>query len=71
MPANDNRARLMSVNDVVREIGLSRAELFKRRAAGTFPAAVPLGDRRIAFIRTEVDAWIDARIAARDLRSAA
>ncbi|WP_230360717.1 AlpA family transcriptional regulator [Ancylobacter sp. Lp-2] len=61
----------MSVNDVVREIGLSRAELFKRRAAGTFPAAVPLGDRRIAFIRAEVDSWIDQRIAARDQRGAA
>ncbi|WP_246564840.1 helix-turn-helix transcriptional regulator [Ancylobacter sonchi] len=61
----------MSVADVVREIGLSRAELFKRRAAGTFPAAVPLGERRIAFIRSEVDLWIDQRIAARDAGRAA
>lgn len=35
------------------------------RSEGRFPAAVPLGDRRIGFVREEVEAWIDARIAAR------
>ncbi|WEX11919.1 AlpA family phage regulatory protein [Chelativorans sp. AA-79] len=35
------------------------------RAEGRYPQAVPLGDRRIAFVREEVLAWIDARIAAR------
>jgi prophage regulatory protein len=32
------------------------------RAEGRFCAAVPLGDRRIAFVRSEVLTWIQERI---------
>lgn len=72
MPAaNDNLPRLMSMNDVVRSIGLSRAMVNIHRKSGNFPQAVPLGEKRIGFLRCEVDAWIDARIAARDVRRAA
>jgi prophage regulatory protein len=35
------------------------------RADGCFVAAVELGPRRIAFVREEVEAWIEARINAR------
>ena len=35
------------------------------RAEGRFPAAVPLGDKRIAFVKSEVAEWIAARISAR------
>ncbi len=35
------------------------------RADGVFPVAVELGQRRIGFVRKEIEAWIDARIAAR------
>lgn len=34
-------------------------------AEGQFPRPVQLGERRIAYVRAEVEAWIDARIAAR------
>jgi prophage regulatory protein len=39
--------------------------LNRYRAEGRFPAAVPLGDRRVAFVKSEVQNWIAARIAAR------
>ncbi|MET4800848.1 prophage regulatory protein [Bradyrhizobium sp. LB11.1] len=39
--------------------------LNRYRAEGRFPAAVPLGDKRIAFVKSEVSEWIVARIAAR------
>jgi prophage regulatory protein len=35
------------------------------RAEGRFPTAVDLGDRRVAFVRTEVVGWVDAKIASR------
>ena len=44
---------------------LSRTMLNRYRAEGRFPAAVPLGDRRVAFVKSEVSEWITARIAAR------
>ncbi|WP_246700602.1 AlpA family phage regulatory protein [Rhizobium sp. PEPV16] len=39
--------------------------LNRYRQEGRFPKAVDLGDRRIAFVRSEVTAWIHAKIAAR------
>jgi prophage regulatory protein len=61
---NDN-IRLVSLNDAARMTSLSRSMLNRYREKGLFPAAVSLGERRIAFVRQEVEAWIDTRIAGR------
>jgi prophage regulatory protein len=68
-PANDNDCILVSLNTVARMTSLSRTAINKRRAEGTFPKAVPLGDRRIAFVTAEVLTWMADRIAARDALS--
>lgn len=39
--------------------------LNRYREEGRFPLAVPLGDRRVAFVRAEVMEWIQAKISAR------
>ncbi len=62
--ANDN-FRLISIKAAAAMTSLSRSAINAARAEGRFPAAVPLGERRIAFVESEVRAWIDARIAAR------
>ncbi|MGA0564475.1 helix-turn-helix transcriptional regulator [Ancylobacter sp. VNQ12] len=64
MPANDNFP-LVSLNDVCKMTSLSRTAINIKRARGDFPQAVALGEKRVAFVRAEVIAWIDARIAAR------
>ena len=64
-PANDNAPMLISLNDACRLTSMSRTMLNKYRAEGRFPRAVDLGDRRVAFVRTEVIAWVDKKIAAR------
>jgi prophage regulatory protein len=43
---------------------LSRTAINNLRNSGRFPRAVPLGERRIAFIRSEVEGWIADRIKA-------
>lgn len=62
---NDNRPRLIAMEEVCDVTSLSRAMINKLRAAGRFPIAVPLTERRIAFVRAEVEAFLDQRIAAR------
>jgi prophage regulatory protein len=65
-PNNDNNVRsLISLNDICRLTSLSRTAINKMRDAGRFPVAVSLGNRRVAFVRSEVMAWLDARIDAR------
>lgn len=51
--------------------GLSRSEIYRRIAAGTFPAQCKLGPRASAWNAAEIDTFITARIAARDAKGAA
>ena len=51
--------------------GLSRSEIYRRIAAGTFPAPVKLGERASAWNAAEVDRFIAGLIAARDGRAVA
>lgn len=43
--------------------GLSCSEIYRRVAAGSFPAQVSLGSKSVVWIEAEVLAWCEARIA--------
>lgn len=62
---------LVSLNEICRMTSLSRTAINRWRERGEFPAAVPLGDRRVAFVRSEVVTWIEARIGERAVKAAA
>lgn len=64
IPANQN-APLMAPKEAAAATSLSRTYLAMMAEAGDFPRAVRLGERRIAYVRAEVEAWIADRIAAR------
>ncbi|MBB4348014.1 helix-turn-helix transcriptional regulator [Aliirhizobium cellulosilyticum] len=64
-PSNDNTPALVSLNEACRLTSMSRTMLNRYRAEGRFPVALELGERRIAFVRSEVAAWIQAKIDAR------
>ena len=68
---NDNLPPIISIKTAAQMTSLSRPAINSLRAAGQFPAAVQLGERRIGFVRAEVVDWINSRIAARDQREAA
>lgn len=53
---------LISLKDAVKLTSLSRAMINRYRADGKFPQAVPLGEKRVAFVRSEVVAWLRERI---------
>lgn len=62
---NDNAPTLVSLNDACEMTSMSRSMLNKYRSQGRFPVAVPLGDKRVAFVRSEVQQWIRDLIAKR------
>ncbi|MER9217822.1 AlpA family phage regulatory protein [Mesorhizobium sp. M0644] len=57
---------LVSLNDCCRLTSLSRTAINRWRSLGMFPSAVALGEKRIAFVRSEVEQWVRDRIAERD-----
>lgn len=63
--ANDNKPRLMAPKEAAIATSLSRSLITLMAENGMFPKPVSLGERRIAYVRAEVEAWIDSRIAAR------
>lgn len=43
--------------------GLARSTIYERMARGEFPRPIRLGPRTVAWLASEIDAWITARIA--------
>ena len=60
---------IMRLTDLVMlHTGLGRSSIFKFIAAGTFPKPVPLGDRAVGWVKSEIEDWIMNKIADRDKR---
>ncbi|MCX8967145.1 AlpA family phage regulatory protein [Erwinia psidii] len=53
---------LISTREVLTRVQRSKAWLYKRLAAGTFPKPVRIGSRSISFVESEIDTWIDKQI---------
>lgn len=58
--------RFLSVKQVLERTSISRSQLLKLRKSGGFPRAVPVCEKRRAFLEHEVAAWMESRIALRD-----
>tara|TARA_B100001250_G_scaffold392981_1_gene395292 strand:+ start:1907 stop:2107 length:201 start_codon:yes stop_codon:yes gene_type:complete len=52
---------------VIQLTGYRRSAIYEKMAAGTFPQPVKLGPRAIAWLSSEVESWMDERIAERDM----
>ena len=54
------------MNEVLDRICLSKTHLYRKINAGQFPRPVPLGPWKVAFLESEIEAWMAARLQARD-----
>lgn len=59
---------LLRLPEVKSLAGISRSEIYRRISEGGFPKPVKLGSRTNVWLLSEVQAWIAARIAARDAK---
>ena len=57
-----NLSPFLSVREVVTLTSLPRSTVIKHSKTGQFPAQVRLCGNRIAFIRADVQDWIDSRV---------
>jgi prophage regulatory protein len=58
--------KFLRMNDVKALTGLGRSTIYKHIKLGIFPAAAKLGGRSVAWVESEVQAWIVERIRERD-----
>lgn len=58
--------RMLRWPEVQARIGVSKVTAWRWRRAGMFPEPVRLGPHVVAWPEAEVDAWLLAKLAARD-----
>ena len=54
-------SRIIRIPEVLRRIGVSRSTLYEWQSRGAFPASIPLGERSVGLLESDVTAWIEAR----------
>ncbi len=62
--------RLLRLKEVQERVGMSKTTIYDRMRTGTFPVPVHLGTMA-AWVESEIEGWILARIAERDHGQAA
>lgn len=58
--------RLLRLSDVLARVPYTRKHLYELEKAGRFPRRIKLGPNSVAWIESEVEAWISERIQERD-----
>ena len=58
--------RVMRLKEVIDSTGLARSTIYKLIGSSAFPRPVPLTGRCVGWIDSEVVAWIQSRIEARE-----
>jgi prophage regulatory protein len=56
------RERLIRLPEVKARTGLGTTTVYRRMNEGTFPRPINLGGGRVAWIESQIDAWIQACI---------
>nr|WP_089658096.1 MULTISPECIES: AlpA family transcriptional regulator [Halomonas] len=62
--------KLIRIKEVMDRTGLARATIYKYMKLGLFPKQVKLGTHAVAWVESEVEAWIQSGIEYRDSESA-
>jgi prophage regulatory protein len=69
--AQQIRTAILRRKEVEARTGLSRSTIYNRIKLGTFPAPVPLGEKSVGWIESEIDSFLANCIAQRDNGKAA
>ncbi|MBD2782711.1 helix-turn-helix transcriptional regulator [Xenorhabdus szentirmaii] len=64
MPAiTTSKESLIRLPEVQRRTGYSKAWIYRLIKEDKFPKQVKIGPRSVAFVESEIDGWVDQRIA--------
>jgi len=56
--------QILKLIEIKKDTGLSGSSIYRMAKAGTFPKPIKLGERSSGWIASEVDQWLNERIAA-------
>jgi len=56
--------QILKLTDIKIATGLSGSSIYRMAKAGTFPSPIKLGQRSSGWVGSEIDQWLEDRIAA-------
>jgi prophage regulatory protein len=57
---------ILKIEEVVKKCHMSRATIYKKAKEGTFPKQIKLSERSSGWLESEINDWIQNRIAERE-----
>ena len=63
------KERFLRLADVMARTGLSRSSIYLKINQGNFPQNINIGFRSVGWLESEIDAWMQERIAQRAISS--
>jgi len=63
------KEHFLRLTEVMKRTGLSRSAIYLNINEGNFPQSVNLSARSVAWLESEIDAWMQARIKQRSITS--
>ncbi|TKE94516.1 AlpA family transcriptional regulator [Vibrio kanaloae] len=57
--------RFLKLKEVMQKTALSRSAIYRRMNEDQFPQSISLGGRAVAWVESEVDAWMEECLALR------
>jgi len=66
MSCLNSTPELIRANEIAQRIPYSQNHLRRLEAKGSFPKRIRIGANRVAWVRQEIDDWIEARMNARN-----
>lgn len=54
--------RFLKIDDVVARSGLAKTSIYRRIRSGQFPKSINLGGRRVVWLESELNEWMNAQI---------
>lgn len=57
--------RFISLRDVLSRVPISKTHLYRLINSGEFPKPIRISQQRVAFLESEIEEWMNARLEAR------
>ena len=59
-------SKILKVKEVAEELNVSVQQIYKLVSKGRFPKPIKLGERGSGWLTSEIDAWLQSKVDARD-----